>query len=195
MAKNKNNPPQIQGEFFNPVFMSEEEFEEGYKKSQFWTDSNFYEEYRKHIVAMSHISECAKIYIIKNWKSVKDWAGLNIKITHGPTGKVTEYYNHDLMVQKRERRKKEAEEKAKKEGREIRRIAFDDFLDKFEKENKEKHNPILEFTEVIFDPTDGDFSVTINGNKEHWWIKDEEIIIIADYIEKTIKNEEAKLSK
>jgi hypothetical protein len=38
-------------------------------------------------------------------------------------------------------------------------------------------------------PTDGDFSVTINGN-EHWWIQDEAVIIIADYIEKQLKTQE-----
>jgi hypothetical protein len=43
---------------------------------------------------------------------------------------------------------------------------------------------------VILDPTDGDFSVTINGDKNHWWIHDEEVIVIANYIEETIKNEE-----
>jgi D-tyrosyl-tRNA(Tyr) deacylase len=42
---------------------------------------------------------------------------------------------------------------------------------------------------VVLDPTDGDFSVTINGN-EHWWIQDEAVIIIADYIEKQLKTQE-----
>jgi hypothetical protein len=45
------------------------------------------------------------------------------------------------------------------------------------------HNPIVELNDVVLDPTDGDFSVTING-KEHWWIEDSAIIKIADYIEK-----------
>ena len=41
---------------------------------------------------------------------------------------------------------------------------------------------------MVLDPTDGDFSITING-KEHWWIQDEAVIIIADYIEKKLKKE------
>ena len=193
--KKKYNLPQIPGEMFRRCFMSEEEFEEGYKSSHFWTDKNFLDEYRKHMVAMSHVAECAKIYILKNWKRVKDWSSLEVRITHGPTGEVTEYYNHDLVVKEREERKKKAGEKAKSEGREIKRTFFDDFFERHEEEDKAKHNPIIEFTEVILDPTDGDFSVTINGDKQHWWIHDEEIIVIANYIEETIKNEENEETK
>ena len=60
---------------------------------------------------------------------------------------------------------------------------------KFDKEKKRKQNPVVIINEVVLDPTDGDFSVTINGN-EHWWIQDEAVIIIADYIEKQLKTQE-----
>jgi hypothetical protein len=53
---------------------------------------------------------------------------------------------------------------------------------------KEKHNPILEFNEVVLDPTDGDFSITVNGDQAHWWIQDEAVILIADYIEKQLNS-------
>ena len=53
--------------------------------------------------------------------------------------------------------------------------------------DKERHNPIREFNSVVLDPTDGDFSITVNGNEEHWWIQDKAIIIIADFIEQKLK--------
>ena len=40
---------------------------------------------------------------------------------------------------------------------------------------------------MVLDPSDGDFSLTING-KEHWWIQDEAVIIIANYIENQLKS-------
>jgi hypothetical protein len=39
----------------------------------------------------------------------------------------------------------------------------------------------------VLDPTDGDFSIVINETDDHWWIGDEEIIVIADYIETHLK--------
>ena len=58
------------------------------------------------------------------------------------------------------------------------------FQDYFES-RKAGHNPIIEVSDVVLDPTDGDFSITING-AEYWWIDQESIIIIASYIEKQI---------
>lgn len=180
MKKKEEYKQQILGEVFTPVFMTEDEFEKGYKESIFWTDKDFMSEYRKHIAAMSHVSECAKIYILKNWTKVKDWSELDAVIVHGPSGKMTEYYNYVPREINNDHKIKEG--------------AYSNLLKEIDEENKLKHNPIREFNEVILDPTDGDFSVTVNGNEEHWWIQDEAVIIIADYIEQQLKkqnNEEA----
>jgi hypothetical protein len=64
-----------------------------------------------------------------------------------------------------------------------------DMFFKFDKAIKRNQNPVVTIDEVVLDPTDGDFSVTINGH-QHWWIQDEAIIIIADYIEKQLKKQE-----
>ena len=160
----------IIGQFFSPCCMTEEKFEKGYKQSIFYTDKNFLKEFEKHKVAMSHTTECAKIYILKNWKSVKSWTELDIAINDN-SGKPTEYYNYipsdrtwgksqtvqEILIRREERRAK-------------------------------NHNPIVSFTDVVLDPIDGDFSLKING-KDHWWIDDESVIIIADYIEEQLTNE------
>jgi hypothetical protein len=158
---------QINGQIFSPCFMTEEEFENAYKNSVFYVEANYMAEYRKHKVAMEHIASMAKSYILKNWKSITDWKELEVKITHGPSGKVTEYYNYVPYVP----------------GNKSHSKTWDEMMLRIDEDNKMRHNPIREVTEVILDPTDGDFSITINGNEEHWWIGDEEIIIIADYIE------------
>lgn len=172
--------------------MTEEEFEAAYKNSVFYVEGDYMNEYRKHIAAMSHIASMAKVYILKNWKSVTDWSDLDVKITHGPTGEVTEYYNHEKALQREAERKKLNEEREKERiAKGLKPLKEDSYFRKYFKkmleEDAARHNPILEFTEVVLDPTDGDFSVTINGDKQHWWIHDEEIIIIADYIEQQLK--------
>jgi hypothetical protein len=149
--------------------MSEEEFEKGYKESVFYVDKDFKKEYESHIAAMGHIANIAKTYILNNWTKVKDWSNLEVVVVHGPTGEATYYYSYKERIRKND-------------------YSTDIFL-KFDKQKKRNQNPVKTIDEVILDPTDGDFSVTING-KEHWWIQDEAIIIIADYIEKQIKSQD-----
>lgn len=170
---------QIYREVFSPCFMTEEEFEKGYQQSIFYVEKDYMQEYRKHIAAMDHIANIAKVYILKNWKKVTNWLDLEVTITHGPTGKSTTYYNYVPS----ERKKKGSSE------------TWDSILKSIDRRNKRRHNPILEVTEVVLDPTDGDFSITINGDKEHWWIGNEEVIIIADYIEQQLKLKEDENSE
>ena len=164
---------QIHGEILSPVFMTDTEFEEGYKSSVFYVEKNYMEEYRKHLIALSHVANVAKSYILNNWKKVTDWADLHVTLIHGPTGEATEYFNYVPY------------KPSDSDSDTWKSIQM-----RLDKHNKEKHNPIIEMTSVVLDPTDGDFSITVNGNKEHWWIQDEAVIVIADYIEKQLTPQE-----
>jgi hypothetical protein len=146
-------------------------------------------EYRKHMAGMSHVAECAKIYIYKNWEKVQDWSALEVIVIHGPSGEATEYYNHEHYLSLQEDRKKKREERAKKRGLDkvSKNSIISDIFEEMERERKEKHNPVKSIDRVVLDPSDGDFSLTIN-EKEHWWIQDEAVIIIADYIENQLKS-------
>jgi hypothetical protein len=158
----------IPGKIFNPCFESEEEFANGYRNSEFYIDKNFLEEYRKHMIAMDHIANIAKSYIFNNWKRVEDWTDLDVIIRAGNTGKQTHYYKYVESGDSNTRSVKVAE-----------------MFEEMREEQKKNQNPIRVFNEVILDPTDGDFSVTINEN-EHWWINEDAIITIADYIEQKL---------
>ena len=171
---------QVPDMIFRPCFMTEEDFEDGMKTTEFWTEKEFFDTYRKHMVGMGLVADCAKIYILKNYQEVKSWEDLDVKITHGPTGKVTDYYNHKKRVERIEERRSSKGARVHKSG------ILDDMIKRIDKRNKKRHNPISSLTDVVLDPTDGDFSLTVNGN-QHWWISDEEIIVIADYIEKQLK--------
>jgi len=174
------------GGLFTPCFMTEDDFENAYKESIFYVEKNYMEEYRKHMAAMDHIANIAKSYILNNWKKVTDWSDLNLILTHGQSGVTTEYYSHDKVLAWRKRE----EERVDKKLPGVRKSkVMIEMLERLEKDNKERHNPIIEFNNVVLDPTDGDFSVTING-KEHWWIEDDAVMIIANYIEKQLSNKE-----
>ena len=158
----------ISGELFTNCFMTAEDFENGYKNSMFYVDKNFLEEYRKHMVAMDHVANFAKSYILNNWQKIEDWSDLDVKMRAGNTGKVTHYYKY-----------------VDKGQWNIRNVEVAEMFEEIRKEEEDNQNPIRVFNNVVLDPTDGDFSVTINDT-EHWWIDDDAIITIADYIEKQL---------
>ena len=127
--------------------------------------------YRNHLAALDIVASCAKVFVLKNFEKITDWSDLNVTVTHGPTSEETEYYNY---VENRYSKRRKSSSMGK-------------MWESIEEDARKKHNPIQKIEGVVLDPTDGDFSLTING-KEHWWIGNEEIIIIANYIEEKLKS-------
>ena len=162
----------ISGELFRNCFPTTEDFERGYKNSMFYADKNFLEEYRKHMVAMDHVANFAKSYILNNWQKIEDWSDLDVIIRAGNTGVKTHYYKY-----------------VDKGKWNIRNVEVAEMFEEMRKEEEDNQNPIRVFNNVVLDPTDGDFSVTINDT-EHWWINDDAIVTIADYIEKQLEEKE-----
>lgn len=132
-----------------------------------YVEKDFFNEYNDCLDRMSRIAGCAKIYILRNWDKVKNWSDLNIEILDN-TNQVTIYYNY---------KPKDFHKETTKSGKLWRKMMLDFY--------KERHNPIKSFTEPVMDHADGDFSITINGIN-HLWISDENVIEIANYIEKQL---------
>ena len=158
---------QIYGMVMRPCSTTEEGNEEVWKSSEFYTEKNFMDEYRKHMIGMEHVAECAKIYILKNWEKIEDWTGLDVTILDN-TGKKTEYFNYRPLNEK-------IDEKRSNSG-------FVKILREMNELDKKKHRPIKRIKDVVLDPTDGDFSLTIN-RKNHLWIDNDSVIVIANFIE------------
>lgn len=159
---------QIHGELMTPCFTTEADFEAGYKESPFYVEGDYLAEYRKHMIAMSHIANVAKSYILNNWQRITDWSNLEVTLRHGLTGDTATYYLYRPLsdiVSSNENIKSLFEE--------------------VDAENKKRHNPISTVSDVVLDPTDGDFSITVNDTP-YWWLEDQSVIIIADYIEKQL---------
>lgn len=162
-----------------PCFTSVPDFEKAMHGTVYGVKQNFYKEYSNHIAAMEIVAECAKAYILNNYQKITDWSNLEVVAEdngYGRKGKpFIEYYNYK-------------QRSPRKIGGKRSEISLKIF-DRIDADNKLRHNPAKTVTNVVLDTTDGDFSLTINGNK-HNWISDSTVIIIADYIEKqlTIQN-------
>ncbi len=129
-------------------------------------DSNFLNSYKGLKIKMECISSLAKYYIIDNWNSVKNWNNLEIEILD-KSGIRMKYYNKNLHLFP--------------ELRLFNTLYPTLPIDKFE----ELDNPIISFENVLLN-VDGDLSVDINGT-HHSWIDHESVVVIADYIESSIK--------
>ena len=170
-----------------PVFLSEEDYKKHWQSSIFWIEKDYRKEYEKHRAAMSHIAEFAKTYILENYKKVEDWSELDIELRHGLDGAVVEFYNH----YKKPIPQKEPSESKKKflalvsKNKTKRSESLQKLIDEMERKNVERHNPIVSFDEAVLDTADGDFSVKVNG-QDFYWIGDEPIIEIANYIEEQL---------
>lgn len=154
---------QLYGLMFRPSAINQKDYEKYIFSADYAVKKDFRKTYQNHIAANQIVAESAKIYIIKNWKKVKDWSDLEISIVDN-TGKETYYYKY--------------------KKREV--TCFSKFSEKRNKrmneQNRKNHNPVKKLSGVVLDTSDGDFSLDING-KPHLWIDDESVIILADYIE------------
>ena len=160
----------IHGNLLRTCYMDLDSFERGAKSGVFHVESNFKEEYRKHLIALEQVATSAKAYLIKNWEKVQDWSNLNIIIKDN-SKKKTEYYNHtpDTLY----------------EGASDLEKKFHDIMNEV---GEKKHNPINSLGKVVLDTTDGDFSLTINGN-DHLWISDDSVIALAAYVEQQLEKQ------
>ena len=150
-----------------PVFFDLDQYRSSYANQEYAVSQGFMAEIQRHEAALHTIVSCAKIYIIDNWQRVEDWSDLSVEITDN-SGETFNYYKYVP-------------------GPEITGsgVIAETFRD-FEEWNRDNQMPITQFSNPVLDPSDGDFSVTING-QDHLWINDNAIIAIADYIEKRAK--------
>ena len=158
--------------------------------------SDFKKAYQYHMVAMQVVAECAKVYLIDNWEKVKNWTDLEIVMVDANTLKgflnsanggeplddYVEYFNYTG----------EAKAKAERMRASKNTRIMADYHEERDERDKLKHNPVKEISDVVLDTTDGDFSLTING-RVHMWISDETVIVLANYVEKQLKEQDEKI--
>ena len=142
---------------------SEKEVLDSIRNSEKYKNANFDENYVNLTVEIRRVVEAAKIYILDNYKKVKDYKELHLMLRCA-NHEGTQYFG------KRSR-------KRKKGGSEI--------FNKLIAELDEKTIEIKKFDEAVYDWTDGDFSVVFNGISYNW-IDSTSIIDIAAHIERKL---------
>lgn len=172
------------GEMFRISSATVEDFTERLQDTEGFIQGDFMEQYRLHIIMKQNIARAAKVFLINNWTKVTDWTMLDVVIhdKNKKNKKKTRYYNHVPQPSGAP----EEETGASNEDKSI----FAQVMEDVHAWQAKKHNPVVSITEMILDPTDEDFSVTING-KEHWWIDDDSVIILADYAEQQLKAQQS----
>lgn len=166
---------QLHGILMYPGSLTQRGHEKTIFSSDYAVSKDFRKVYENYIAYMQIVAESAKIYILNNWKKVKDWGDLEISIVDN-SGKETFYYNH-----------KQKKPKLKT----INSKGYSKLIEKFLSRRKKWHNPVKKISDMVLDTIDGDFSVKING-KWHNWIDKESAIVLADYIEKAINQPKNK---
>lgn len=142
-----------------PVFTEEkerEEFIDGLKQ-EYPTFREWFDYISSHHVTMI---QKMKLYIHRNWKSVKDWGDYELEL-NGVT-----FTNTRL------------DSKGKKSS------TLQRFLDRI---NSSRVN--IEWIEITYDHHDSDISVAINDKVNWRFLSDKEVSELALYIEKQLKNE------
>jgi hypothetical protein len=155
----------LYGLIMRPMSATLEENEQTMRCSEYWTETDFREKYQQHLVALDLMAESAKIYVLKNYQQVKDWSGLALEV-RDRTGQTFKYYQY---------RDKGWNKMIKGVQRMLQK-------------RKEQENPVICLSDAVLDPTDGDFSVTIN-NTRHEMVDDVSLVLLADYIEKQLKEQ------
>ena len=157
----------IHGHIVRPCFSSLEDMSKHIKASHSHVDFNFLESYNDHLAHMEFIAICAKIFIVENWEKVTDWSDISIDLVD-TNEDVISFFKHEPST------------------RESDDSSYSRLLKSIDDYSASKHNPVNTLTNVHIDPTDGDFAVEVNG-KEFWPLRDEDVIIIANYIEEQLE--------
>lgn len=165
----------------------EEEVYKRLRESEFYK-GNFGKEYYQRYSEMNKVVEAAKMYIIDNYQKISDWTELHFKLRVYGENKST--VDFGMKDEERKRRyppkpKSESKSRLRQLAEEYKSPYIAEMLKRIDNERIQ-----VETFEAVYDWTDGDFSITVNG-KEYWWIDHQNpdaVIEIAHFIEKNISN-------
>ncbi len=170
--------------------IGEEEKLRRLRESQEYGKREFGKEYYQRQYEMSRIVEVAKIYILDNYEKIKYWDALHFNL-YGYGGKDRIRLHFGMKdIESKMRRKKKPRPKPKEGKRRLRRERFPSFAKAMKKLDDETIQ-VRSIERVVYDWTDGDFSIRVNGTWYNWinHRNPEAIIEIAHYIEENLKKE------
>lgn len=147
-------------------------------------NGNFFQEYERINNELFFLEESSMYFIEENYKKIDDWSPLDIYIE----GYYRENPNDDAEYQKV--RYVDYNFILKSQNREPYLAKPDEnvmqrMLREMDEQDRKEHNPILDISDVVIDPSDGDLALKIN-NKWHMMVSGLCVIELADFIEKSL---------
>lgn len=122
---------------------------------------------------LNKLVETAKIYVLDNYQKVDDWSDLSLNLYHNKSEGKGKWFG--------------PKKKGSKKGK--RSDTIDKILDEIDRETTQ----IESLTDCVYDWTDGDFSLKING-VDYLWIDGTSIVSIAQYIQDFLNNKGSDIS-
>ena len=145
----------------------EEDVLNSIRNSEKYKSGNFGKTYISAFAELRRVVEAAKIYVLDNYQKVDDYWDLHLMLT---------CVNHKGKVYFGPKSKRPRKKKGEKES------VFDRMIKEIDKQTIE----VKTFDKAVYDWTDGDFSVVLNGINYNW-IDSNSIVDIAAHIENKLK--------
>lgn len=140
------------------VSKSEQEVLNSLRSSVKYSERNFLGAFDNLSLEIRRVVEAAKIYILDNYEKVEDYSDLSLFIRCA---------NHEGTIYI---------------GKKVDLVASPGLIRRMLKELRDATIQVSTFDKAVYDWTDGDFSIVLNG-VDYNWIDSDSIINIANYIE------------
>jgi hypothetical protein len=133
----------------------------------------------------------AKIYVLDNYKKVNDYSDLHMILVSGASGEKVHFGKKRADRKKKVKDDSQMSEKMKNFMKTVKPAPVSKRVQEIMDRIDNEIVTIETFDSAVYDWTDGDFSVTING-KDYLWITGDSVIDIADYIETKLKEQDGQ---
>lgn len=141
---------------------SEQEVMDNIRGMEYYRSSSFMKNLFDLKGELNKLVEAAKIYVLDNYQKVDDWSDLGLNLYHNKSEGKGKWFGP----------KKKGSKKGKRS----------DTIDRIFIEIEEQTTQIESLNDCVYDWTDGDFSLKING-VDYLWIDGTSVVSIAQYIQ------------
>jgi hypothetical protein len=143
---------------------SEQEVMDSIRKMESYKSESFMRDMFDLKGKQNRLISAAKVYVLDNYQKVDDWSGLSLELYHNKSEGGGKWFG------------------PKREKSKTRNGKRSDVIDKIFEDIDAAITQIETLNDCVYDWTDGDFSLTINGI-DYLWIDGVSVISIAQYIQ------------
>lgn len=150
------------------ISRNEDEVLDSIRKSDWYADGNFMKEFFRLQGNISSLITSSKIYVLDNYQKIEDWSELSLRLYHNKS----QGQPNRFGLKEEERKRRYPPMKSKGNIKSVRSPILEGFMKKIDDETTQ----IETLCDCVYDWTDGDFSLKING-VDYLWIDGESVKI------------------